>query len=600
MTATGVVVLGMHRSGTSAVTRTVNLVGVPTCAPGDLNRDRTANLRGHWESATLVRLNEQLMRSAGAAWWCPPPPDADWDAIAGDRMADAAAAFDRAHPTPSWVCKDPRTCVTAPFWQRALPRRLVYLLSVRHPLAVAASLTTRNAFTTAAGVAVWEGYMTRAARAATGAPTIVSSFEAMVADPLKWAHELRDFLLAAGVELMDAGSPELAARSVERTLAHHPAPDAPDGLSDEQAGLFAELRRLAGPHESFAPLLPAPTASTEALFAAQRHRLLPAEQRATTPAPPTDIPLLQPRPRGRAAPPSIGIVLAPRRPGTPVGDTLQALLATAPASAAVVAVGAPDAPDDPRVTVVPAPEAGGGRVAAIAAGLEHLDSEIVVVCDVGVHPNPGWPEPLTGALKRSDAGAVGPALLGRVGEAVHGLTLREACLNVAWITAAPSADPFPAAVVPATMMALRRDVLEAVGGFDPGMVGNGGEDTELCVRLWRAGCVCLAVPRASAVVRPHDAQAQPSDATGFLHNRLRLGLLHLSPPRLRHFLEPFRRSPDFPEAFAHVMSDDIAGRRALIDALACFDDVWLLRRFGVAALAGHPPTQRRPDELVRP
>ncbi|MEA2123861.1 MAG: hypothetical protein QOI80_643, partial [Solirubrobacteraceae bacterium] len=343
MTATGVVVLGMHRSGTSAVTRCINLLGVPTCVPGDLNRDRTANLRGHWESATLVRRNEGLLRAAGAAWWCPPPLDADWTAIAGDQMPAAAAAFDHAHPTPSWVCKDPRTCVTAPFWQRALPHRLVYLLAVRHPLAVAASLTTRNGFTTPAGLAVWEGYMTRAARAAAGAPTFVSSFEAMVADPLAWARELRSFVVAAGVGLAGSGSPQLAARSVERSLTHHPAPASTDGLSDEQAVLLAELGRLSGAHESLTPQLPPPCPTTEALFAEQRHRLLGPEAEAAAPVPPSDIPLLHPRPRGPAAP-SIGVVIAPRRAGASVGDTLRALLATAPASVEVVAVGVPDAP----------------------------------------------------------------------------------------------------------------------------------------------------------------------------------------------------------------------------------------------------------------
>jgi GT2 family glycosyltransferase len=237
-------------------------------------------------------------------------------------------------------------------------------------------------------------------------------------------------------------------------------------------------------------------------------------------------------------------------------------------------------------------------VAAIAAGLDRVGGEIVVICDAGITPSPGWAEVLTAALKRSDAGAVGPALLGPVGEAVHGLTVREACLNVDWITSAPSADPFPVAIVPATMMALRRDVLDAVGGFDIGMAGSGGEDTELCLRLWRAGYVCFAVPQASAVVRPADPHAQPPDATAFLHNRLRLGLLHLSPPRLRRFLEPFRRSPDFPEAFARVLSDDIGDRRAFIEAIACFDDGWLLRRFGVAALADHPATERNTHEFV--
>jgi GT2 family glycosyltransferase len=144
-------------------------------------------------------------------------------------------------------------------------------------------------------------------------------------------------------------------------------------------------------------------------------------------------------------------------------------------------------------------------------------------------------------------------------------------------------------------MALRRELLDAVGGFDLGMTGHGGEDTELCMRLWRAGCLCLAVPRASATVC---LDGGPPDATRFLHNRLRLGALHLAPPRLRRFLEPFRRSPDFPEAFARVLRGDLGDRRAMIDAISCFDDTWLLRRFGVPELAVGEAAERRSRELV--
>src|ERR1700693_2046654 len=69
----GVYVLGMHRSGTSATTRVLNLMGLPVCQGGDLVQQVKGNPKGHWESATLVRFNDAILRSWGAAWWCPPP-----------------------------------------------------------------------------------------------------------------------------------------------------------------------------------------------------------------------------------------------------------------------------------------------------------------------------------------------------------------------------------------------------------------------------------------------------------------------------------------------------------------------------------------------
>jgi GT2 family glycosyltransferase len=520
--------------------------------------------------------------------------------VAGDRLDSAGDAFDVVHPTASWIWKDPRTCVTAPFWRTALRQRLVFLLAVRHPLAVAASLSKRSGLTTEGGIAVWEGYMARAARAAAGAPVLVCSYEAMLYDPLGFAESSQAFLLEQGIELDPRGNPALAAQSVEQTLAHHRDSDG-DALTGEQAALFETLTNLVGPHQCFDPELPPITAATERLFDERRRMLLPADRRgASDPLPPSGIELVKRAPNPPDGMPSISVVIAARQLGSPIEATLDAVLATAPASAEVFVVGQPDERLDPRITVLDGSE--GGRVGAIRTAVAQARGEVVMLCDGGAEPNPGWPELLTDALKRSDVGIVGPALLHGTGDAVHGLTFRDACLNVGWVTGAPKAsDPFPVAVVPGTMMAFRREVLDAVGGFDPGMIGSGGADTELCIRLWRAGYQCLNVPRASAVVRPDLGNSDAADPFVFLHNRLRLGLLHLSPPRLRQFLEPFRRNPQFAEAFARVIASGFGDRRALIEAISCFDDGWFLRRFNVTALGPEPDTDsidRREHELV--
>jgi hypothetical protein len=69
-------VLGMHRSGTSAVTRALNLLGLTVCPPADLIGAHATNPTGHWESRTLVECNNAVLLAAGARSWCPPPPGA--------------------------------------------------------------------------------------------------------------------------------------------------------------------------------------------------------------------------------------------------------------------------------------------------------------------------------------------------------------------------------------------------------------------------------------------------------------------------------------------------------------------------------------------
>src|SRR4051794_39442369 len=118
----GFFVLGMHRSGTSAASRLISLLGVPLCRERDLIADRRGNATGHWESTTLVRFNDRLLDEMGYAWWCPPPadrPDASL-ALTTTTFARARASFETQHPTPEWTCKDPRMCLTLPFWLGAL------------------------------------------------------------------------------------------------------------------------------------------------------------------------------------------------------------------------------------------------------------------------------------------------------------------------------------------------------------------------------------------------------------------------------------------------------------------------------------------------
>jgi GT2 family glycosyltransferase len=116
------------------------------------------------------------------------------------------------------------------------------------------------------------------------------------------------------------------------------------------------------------------------------------------------------------------------------------------------------------------------------------------------------------------------------------------------------------------------------------MAGNGGEDVELCVRLWRAGYLCLTVPSTSAAVAPTPRDGGWTDSVAFLHNRLRLGAVHLSEPRLGRFLAALAGHVAFPEAFGRVLAGDLGKRRAFVRGLSCFDDAWLFAHFGIQAL----------------
>ena len=61
-----VLVLGMHRSGTSALTRVVSLLGATL--PGNLMPQTSDNEQGYWESYDCVNLNNALLAAAGTTW----------------------------------------------------------------------------------------------------------------------------------------------------------------------------------------------------------------------------------------------------------------------------------------------------------------------------------------------------------------------------------------------------------------------------------------------------------------------------------------------------------------------------------------------------
>ncbi len=72
----GVVVLGSHRGGTSAVTEALAALGLHAGGSDGLKPGSDANQRGFWEVSALTRFNDRLLLDLGGAWDAPPAPGA--------------------------------------------------------------------------------------------------------------------------------------------------------------------------------------------------------------------------------------------------------------------------------------------------------------------------------------------------------------------------------------------------------------------------------------------------------------------------------------------------------------------------------------------
>src|SRR5436305_8801658 len=73
MSRAAILVLGMHRSGTSALTWLLGQLGA--ALPNDAIAATGDNARGYWESQALVKADDQLLRVARSSWFDPRPLD---------------------------------------------------------------------------------------------------------------------------------------------------------------------------------------------------------------------------------------------------------------------------------------------------------------------------------------------------------------------------------------------------------------------------------------------------------------------------------------------------------------------------------------------
>lgn len=243
-----VIVLGMHRSGTSAITRGLLALNV------DLGENLTPavegnNDKGFWEDREVVAINDLLLEQIGASW--------DSLALLDERLLDPAlapelqeraTAYLEAHflHSPLLGLKDPRISRLLPFWQRVLQRMeadAAYVICVRHPLSVAQSLSTRDDFCPAKSLELWLQHSLDSVLYTAGATRTVLSFENLMGDPegqlMRLARQLD--LQPASRERLD----EYLHDFLDEGLQHgRHSPDDPELAEQAPADLIALYRLL--------------------------------------------------------------------------------------------------------------------------------------------------------------------------------------------------------------------------------------------------------------------------------------------------------------------------------------------------------------------
>ena len=254
-----IIVLGMHRSGTSAVARLLNLMGAYFGGENISTGASAENEKGFWERLDVRALNDSMLHNANCDW--DRIAELDLDAIPEDFLnayrrtaRDIVLNLDAHRP---WFIKEPRLCILLPLWRGAL--ELPFCVHVfRHPLEVARSLKARNGIPIKVGLALWEAYNTKAIESSSDLPRLFVSYSELLSSPEPVVNQLRETMSSAsGYDFRSPSAVELAG-SLDNSLRHqrHEVDGIEDSPSKSQLALYELLTEAVATGATTTPRLP--------------------------------------------------------------------------------------------------------------------------------------------------------------------------------------------------------------------------------------------------------------------------------------------------------------------------------------------------------
>jgi hypothetical protein len=234
-----VLVLGMHRSGTSAVASALRAAGLFGWDAGEENPTQPDNPNGYAERIDVVGLDNRMLAALDWTWDSPPAtPPPDMPGL-GDLVAEGRELVARQlEPHGEWLIKDPRVSLVLPYWRQILLDRFVPVVMVRKPVEVAWSLAVRDKLPVPLGLALWNAYSRHLAVGLAGLPAIIVDYAALVDDAPAVSSALIDALTRLGVRAPLDRVAAAAAIEPELRRATHPAeherPEAPEWRAGDE------------------------------------------------------------------------------------------------------------------------------------------------------------------------------------------------------------------------------------------------------------------------------------------------------------------------------------------------------------------------------
>jgi GT2 family glycosyltransferase len=185
-TATALLVLGMHRSGTSALARVLNLLGVDLGA--DLLPPAPDNEAGFWEHREVQNIHDRIYEELARDWtnisplpprWWDQPDLQKWRQKLGEVLQRDFGL------QPIWGLKDPRLCFMLPIWIPLLEQmhcQARCILIFRNPMEVVASLHKRDKFNASRTYLLWMRSVIESESGSRLLPRTLTTYDKLLAD----------------------------------------------------------------------------------------------------------------------------------------------------------------------------------------------------------------------------------------------------------------------------------------------------------------------------------------------------------------------------------------------------------------------------------
>jgi GT2 family glycosyltransferase/glycosyltransferase involved in cell wall biosynthesis len=220
-----VVVLGMHRSGTSAIARGLKVLGVDL-GNHFLSPDKDINETGYWEDIDFNQLNIDLLHALDTDWHHLAPIPGDFVERLRERgfMLRAVELLrEKVGELPVFGFKDPRTALLLPFWKEVFAHckfEVSYLLAIRNPISVIRSLEQRDRFDLEKSALLWLTHTVSMMEGTTGIRSrVLVDYDSLLRAPEDELHRVAEALnLSVNASELQIYKTEFLKQSLRHTI----------------------------------------------------------------------------------------------------------------------------------------------------------------------------------------------------------------------------------------------------------------------------------------------------------------------------------------------------------------------------------------------